>query len=267
MEHVIIEVYENLKVRGAKNMLDVTKLFGDIKFTSLEESIITYILNNIDSCMEGGIRGVAKKAYTSPSTIMRLSKKLGYNGFVELVYSLKLKASTQDNSEIINIIENKDIFSTNYENAIYDFIDCIHKGNILVSAEGFSELVSKYIYMKLLVIGKKSVLSTFIDFDILFDNHVETIDSVMLISKSGEGNHCVKTCMLAKERNLKIISFTGNEQSTLAKNSDITFLIPDCEKLDNDNFYPNPFFGYCIEAFELIIHKYFIKYNIKHKAF
>ena len=49
MEHVIIEVYENLKVRGAKNMLDVTKLFGDMKFTSLEESIITYILNNIDS--------------------------------------------------------------------------------------------------------------------------------------------------------------------------------------------------------------------------
>jgi len=248
-------------------MLDVTKLFGDIKCTSLEESIITYILNNIDTCMDEGIRGIAKKTYTSPSTIMRLSKKLGYNGFVELIYSLKLKASTQDNNDIINVIENRKIFSTNYDNAIDDFIECIYKGNILVSAEGFSELVSKYIYMKLLVIGKKSVLSTFIDFDILFDNHVETIDSVMLISKSGEGSHCVKTCMLAKERDLKIISFTGNSQSTLAKNSDITFLIPDCETLDNDNFYPNPFFGYCIETFELIIHKYFLKYNVKHKTF
>ena len=248
-------------------MLDVTKLFGDIKFTSLEESIITYILNNIDSCMDEGIRGIAKKTYTSPSTIIRLSKKLGYNGFVELVYSLKIKVSTEDNNEFINAIENKQIFSTNYDEAINDFIDCIDKGNILVSAEGFSELVSKYIYMKLLVLGKKSVLSTFIDFDILFDNHVETIDSVMLISKSGEGNHCVKTCMLAKERNLKIISFTGNSQSTLAKNSDITFIIPDCEKVDNDNFYPNPFFGYCIETFELIIHKYFSKYDIKHKTF
>ena len=69
-------------------MLDITKLFGDVKFTSLEESIITYILNNIDNCMDDGIRGIAKKTYTSPSTIMRLSKKLGYNGFVELVYSL-----------------------------------------------------------------------------------------------------------------------------------------------------------------------------------
>lgn len=246
-------------------MIDITKLFGDIKLTSLEESVIIYILNNIDSCMEEGIRGIAKKTYTSPSTIMRLSKKLGYNGFVELVYSLKLKLSTEDSSEFINAIENKEIFTTNYENAINDFIEFIEKGNILISGEGFSELVSKYIYMKLLVLGKKSVLSTFIDFDILFDNHVETIDSVMLISKSGEGNHCVKTCMLAKERNLKVISFTGNSQSTLAKNSDITFVIPDCEKLDNDNYYPNPFFGYCIETFELVIHKYFLKYNNKKK--
>ena len=246
-------------------MLDITKLFGDIKLTSLEESIITYVLNNIDNCMDDGIRGIAKKTYTSPSTIMRLSKKLGYNGFVELVYSLKLKVSTEDNNEFINVIENKQVFTTNYDNAIDDFVKCIENGNILVSGEGFSELVSKYMYMKLLVLGRKSVLSTFIDFDILFDNHVEIIDSVVLISKSGEGNHCVKTCMLAKERNLKVISFVGNSQSTLAKNSDIFFLIPDCEKLDNDNFYPNPFFGYCIETFELIIHKYFLKYNVNHK--
>ena len=179
-------------------MIDITKLFGDIKITSLEESIITYILNNIDSCIDDGIRGIAKKSYTSPSTIIRLSKKLGYSGFVELVYSLKLKVSTQDNRESINAIENKKIFTTNYDNAIDDFIDFIDKGNILVSAEGFSELVSKYMYMKLLVLGKKSVLSTFIDFDILFDNHVETIDSVMLISKSGEGNHCVKQIISLK---------------------------------------------------------------------
>lgn len=248
-------------------MLDLTRLFGDIKLTSLEESVITYILDNIDTCIDEGVRGIAKKTYTSPSTIIRLSKKLGYNGFVELIYSLKVKLSNEDNSEFIDALENKQIFITNYDNAVEDFIDCINKGNILVSAEGFSELISKYIYMKLLVLGKKSVLSTFIDFDILFDNHVETIDSVMLISKSGEGNHCVKTCMLAKERNLKIISFTGNSQSTLAKNSDITFIIPDCEKLDNDNFYPNPFFGYCIETFELIIYKYFLKYNVKSKSF
>lgn len=110
--------------------------------------------------------------------------------------------------------------------------------------------------MKLLVLGKKTIMSTFIDLDLLFDNHTENIDSVILISKSGEGSHCVNSCKHAKERHLTIISFTGNNDSTVSKNSDITFLIPDCEKFDNDNYYPNPFFAYCIETFELMIQKY-----------
>lgn len=238
-------------------MLDITKLFGNIKLSPVEESIVKYLIENIDSCINKGIRSIAKDNFTSPSTIIRLSKKLGYSGFVELMYSLKNKLSVGSSTESFVGIKERNIFATNYDGAIADFIACIKDGNILISGEGFSEIVSKYIYMKLLVLGKKSILSTFIDFDILFDNHVETINYIILISKSGEGNHCVNSCLHAKERNLKIISFTGNKESTLAKNSDITFIIPDCEKMDNDNYYPNPFFAYCIETFELMIHKYF----------
>lgn len=237
-------------------MLDITKLFGNIKLTPVEETIITYLIENVDVCMNKGIRSIAKDNYTSPSTIIRLSKKLGYSGFVELMYSLKNKLSSQNSNSFFHGMDGKDIFKTNYDSACDDFIKCIKNGNILISGEGFSEIVSKYIYMKLLVLGKKSFMSTFIDLDILFNNHTETIDSIILISKSGEGNHCVNSCRHAKERNLKIISFTGNSESTLARNSDIIFIIPDCEKMDNDNYYPNPFFAYCIETFELMIYKY-----------
>ena len=238
-------------------MIDIKKLFGNIKITSVEESILIYLVENIDSCINESIREISKKLYTSPSTIIRLSKKLGYSGFVELMYSLKTQLSNKHTSTSLCETNNKNLFILNYENADKDFIKCIEKGNILISGEGFSEIVSKYMYMKLLVIGKRSILSTFIDFDILFDNHVESIDSIILISKSGEGTHCVNSYEHARERNLTIICFTGNSNSTLAKNSDITFIIPDWEKLDNDNYYPNPFFAYCIETFELMIQKYF----------
>lgn len=237
-------------------MIDIKKLFGNVKLTKLEEEILTYLINNIDDCMNQGIREIAKKNFTSPSTIIRLSKKLGYSGFVELIYSIRNKIPSTDTDDTFASIDSKNIFSTNYNNAIDDFINCLKQGNILVSGEGFSEIVSKYMYMKLLVLGKKSILSTFIDLDVLFDNHVETINSIILVSKSGEGSHCVNSCMQAKERNIKIISFTGNSESTLAKNSDIVLLIRDNHKLDNDNYYPNPFFAYCIECFELIINKY-----------
>lgn len=241
-------------------MIDMNKLFGNTKFSSVEETILTYLINNIDICTNLGIREIAKINYTSPATIIRLSKKLGYSGFVEFIYSLKNKLSSNNKHSFYKDNKNDDcrkIFSTNYENAEADFVSYIRDGNVLISGEGFSEIVSKYFYMKLLVLGKKSIMSTFIDFDILFDNHAESINSIILISKSGEGTHCVNSCMHAKERNLKIISFTGNDTSTLARNSDITFIIPDSEKMDNDNYYPNPFFAYCIETFELMIHKYF----------
>lgn len=237
-------------------MLDLSKFLGETKLTPVEETIITYLIENIDICINKGIRSIAKDNFTSPSTIIRLAKKLGYSGFVEMIYSLKNKLSSQNSDNLFEGIKERNIFTTNYEGACEDFIKCIQDGNILISGEGFSEIVSKYIYMKLLVLGKRIIMSTFIDLDILLDNHAEAMNSVILISKSGEGKHCVNSCMYAKERNLKIISFTGNSESTLSKNSDICFIIPDCEKLDNDNYYPNPFFAYCIETFELMIHKY-----------
>ncbi|MDU7442194.1 MAG: MurR/RpiR family transcriptional regulator, partial [Clostridium sp.] len=152
-------------------MLDITKLFGNVKLSQIEETILTYLIENIDICINKGIRSIAKDNFTSPSTIIRLAKKLGYSGFVELMYSLKNKLSTETLDTFFDGINDKNIFNTNYDKACEDFIECIKDGNILISGEGFSEIVSKYMYMKLLVLGKKSILSTFIDFDILFDNH------------------------------------------------------------------------------------------------
>ncbi len=238
-------------------MIDINKLFGNVQLTNIEKTILIYLIENINVCANKSIREISKKLYTSPSTIIRLSKKLGYSGFVELMYSLKNKLLIKSADISYTSTNRPALYSVNYEDAVCDFLKCIQNGNILISGEGFSEIVSKYIYMKLLVLGKKIILSTFIDFDILFDNHVENIDSIILISKSGEGTHCVNSCQHAKERKLKIISFTGNINSTLAKNSDITFIIPDFEQSDNDNYYPNPFFAYCIETFEIMIQKYF----------
>ena len=54
-----------------------------------EKELIEYFVNNVSEALELGVRGVAKKKYTSTSTIMRLSKKLGYSGFIEMLYSFR----------------------------------------------------------------------------------------------------------------------------------------------------------------------------------
>lgn len=246
-------------------MVDINKLFGTVKLTDLEKNILNYLIEDPDKSINLGIRTIAKEIYTSPATIVRLAKKLGYSGFVELVYSIKNKVSKNKSYDTLKNLDHIHLYTTNYKNAADDFVKYLKEGSFLVCGEGFSEIVSKYIYMKLLVIGKRAIFSSFIDFDILFENNYKDIKYILLISKSGEGSHCVNTYLYAKERNVKVISFTGNENSTLAKNSDISFIIPDVEKSDSDNYYPNLFFGYCIETFEVLMHKYFLSEDMNSK--
>ena len=94
-------------------MLDITKLFGNVKLSQIEETILTYLIENIDICINKGIRTIAKDNFTSPSTIIRLAKKLGYSGFVELMYSLKNKLSTETLDTFFDGINDKNIFNTN----------------------------------------------------------------------------------------------------------------------------------------------------------
>ena len=122
-------------------MLDLSKFLGETKLTPVEETIITYLIENIDICINKGIRSIAKDNFTSPSTIIRLAKKLGYSGFVEMIYSLKNKLSSQNSDNLFEGIKERNIFTTNYEGACEDFIKCIKDGNILISGEGFSEIV------------------------------------------------------------------------------------------------------------------------------
>ena len=67
----------------------MNKICTGKRLSSFEKELIEYFVNNVSEALELGVRGVAKKKYTSTSTIMRLSKKLGYSGFIEMLYSLR----------------------------------------------------------------------------------------------------------------------------------------------------------------------------------
>ncbi|MFM1571887.1 hypothetical protein EQF93_01075 [Helcococcus ovis] len=54
----------------------------------VEKPVIKYILENIREITEMDIHTLAKKGYCSPVTIVRISKKIGFNGFKELKIAL-----------------------------------------------------------------------------------------------------------------------------------------------------------------------------------
>ena len=68
--------------------LDLNKLTCGVSLTDTEQAVLEYLLLHLDEALKLGVRGVAKANFTSTSTVMRLSRKLGYNGFIEMYYKL-----------------------------------------------------------------------------------------------------------------------------------------------------------------------------------
>ncbi len=56
----------------------------NIKLSTTENNIIQFILEHNEELENYSIRDLAKQTYSSTSTIIRLAKKLGYNGYEEL---------------------------------------------------------------------------------------------------------------------------------------------------------------------------------------
>ena len=64
---------------------DIYKIADNYKLTETERQILEYILKNIDNVLDKGVREVAQANYTSATTIIKLSKKLGYTGYVDML--------------------------------------------------------------------------------------------------------------------------------------------------------------------------------------
>ena len=247
--------------------MNIDKFLVNVSLSETEKKVFNYIIVNITTCMDEGVRGVAKNNYTSTSTIMRLAKKLGYNGFVEMVYDIKLKISIDDTSKDVNTVE---VFSDTMENEfnvisndkdIDQFIEILHHNNMFIYGSGFSELVSEYMYKKLMVLGRKCWFVKNIEFETMLKSYESIMETVIIVSKSGQTPFQVKIAEKAQEQGIRVICFTGSGTSEVAKNSDIVFVVPDKNPLDDDNHLSNPFFAYCILLFEKIIEKYYGKYR------
>lgn len=57
---------------------------ANVNLTTNEEAIVQYILENKLQVLQMSTRDIAKATYTSSSTVVRLSQKLGYQGFENL---------------------------------------------------------------------------------------------------------------------------------------------------------------------------------------
>lgn len=245
-------------------MNDISKLVQGKNLSELDMKILHYIIENIDDVLARGVREIAKDNFTSPSTIIRLSKKMGYTGFIDLYYQLlpmvkKTGDHPSDSDEDFLHISQKDFFKENSREDINQFIQqalYLKQKYIFIYATGFSAIAAEYLYKKLLVLGKKTVIATGTDSIGVFENNLEDIGAFIVISKSGETQQVIDKLLIAKDQGIFTITFTKETTNRAAELSDLNFKINDNNKLDDRNMLPNSFFPRLLMLVEFIFKTY-----------
>lgn len=233
--------------------MDLYNLFRDVKLNKTELNVLNYIQQNPERCIQIGIRNVAKDCYSNPSSIIRLAKKLNFSGWLELVYFIKFNI-TMPKLDVTNHI---DFMTIQPIERLPSVINNLHKQKILIHGSGFSQLIAQYIYNKFLVIGVNASLALWPDYDILEQRTSQPYDSIWIISKSGRSSSTMKWINALENKGIDIISLTGDHKSPLAMVSTMSFVIHDPQKYDDDIYWSNPFFGYCLLGFEHFLKLWF----------
>lgn len=235
--------------------MDLKNLFRDVKLTKIEVAVLQYIQNNPEQCIREGVRTVAERCYSNPSSLVRLAKKLKFSGWLEMVYFIKFNITMPK----LDVTNDVDFMKIQPEEQLEPLLKSLHNDRILIHGSGFSQLIAQYIYNKFLVIGVNASLALWPDYEILEQKTAAKFDSIWIISKSGRSSSALSWVKAMENKDINLVCFTGDYQSPLAQAADTSFIIHDPQKFDDNIYWSNPFFGYCILGFEHLLKQWFVQ--------
>ncbi|GAA0486676.1 MurR/RpiR family transcriptional regulator [Salinibacillus aidingensis] len=212
------------------------------KYQTLSESerfLLKYIYDHLTETSKMSIVNLSEKANVSTATIVRLMKKLGYNGYTSFKYSIHEKLSTPDDepSELKDIdMEIKQaIFKNEHEvvktiqmqsiGMIEDAIQKIQDADkIYVFARGFSEMIASEMTTKLQLLEKNCEMHNDPNIIRLKSKKLKQRELAIFISLSGETKELVEACKNLRINNISTITLTAKMDSSLASLSELFFL-------------------------------------------
>lgn len=234
-----------------------------------DAQVITSIMEHIKKeDRRPSIQQIAKENYISTTYIIKMCKRLGFDGYSELYYSLSRQMEHPDGENDGTVSSGLKDLIENFEPEVIDrFCRMLYrsrKQKLFTSGEGFSDLVVSYMVQRLSICGFLAYDHVhFFDF-MLFQEEMgnemagQEPSIMFAVSQSGEAEPVVNDVRHARQNGYKIVLFTKRDDSTLARLSDITFVI-DSAKQTLVGGLPNLFFGHVILAFEELVGLYFYK--------
>lgn len=220
-------------------------------FTDREKLIAEYLLSNKKSIINMSAKEIGDVTNTSAPTVVRFSKKIGFDSLNEMKLRLSLNLQNdEDNSDFeylhgdlstkniiygikasIDSIMNQTIGILK-EEELEKAIEILNKAkNIYIFSVGVSSLVGMDFYYKLSRINKRCIAHADTHLQITSSALMEKGDVAIAISYSGETREVIKCAENAKESGIPVISITkASINNTLADISDIVLQVPFVEK-------------------------------------
>lgn len=228
-----------------------------------ETKIITSIIKHIENGERRiGIQQIASENYVSSTSIMKMCKRLGFEGYSELYYHLSQTVNTYGRTSGAALHELIDNYDDEKGRKFCELLRKFQDQKIFVDGSGFSDLVADYIVQRLAVCGFMVFNRVhFYDFMIFHEENKAAVTNIapslmIAISQSGEAAPVLNDVRTAKQKGFQIICFTKRGDSTLASMSDLVFIVEGAKQTLVGGI-PNPFFGRVILAFEELIGFYF----------
>ena len=221
-------------------MLNMLKYKEDLSMA--EKVVLDYLIENKAQIKDFNVEKIAEAAYTSPASVVRMCKKLGYRGFKDFKIDFILanaKVEIPENKEYSDVILSKhDNYGRNViENNIRILEETLklhdperlsraaetimRARKILIFGKGSSYLVAKDLEMKLRRINKFAIAQGESHEMLVDASFINPKDVVVFISNSGKTKEIISSALLARENKAQIVSIVKLGSSMLADLSDI----------------------------------------------
>lgn len=235
-------------------MLLEQKIENLINISQSEKTIADYLLTQKLKIEDMSTRDIAKATYTSSSTVVRFSQKLGFSGFNELKenyiselhYIAKHFCNINPNfpfhsREDFMSIAGK--INSLYKETIDDSLTLIHhdtlqkatyilknSNRIFLFGIGTSALLGEIFKQKMTRIQKEVISENLVGEYGFHCNLIKPGDCALFISYTGESPNVIQYTKRLKKLNIPTIAITSFGDNTLAQNVDIILHVSTREK-------------------------------------
>lgn len=218
-----------------------------------EKDIIDYVLNNTDEVINMTTRELGEKSFTSPSTIVRLCRKMRFEGFLDfknaLVYSNALKELNEEDivkdvscedsiTDIIEKITMRNIVSLQNGARLLDGEDILKTADLIQKANfinlfglGASLLVAKDALLKFIRINKKCSVNEDWHTQRVSARNMDENDLAIIFSYSGKTLEMIEISKELVKRKVTIVLITGFPNSKLASYANIILPVSSIEHI------------------------------------